>query len=76
MPRSEVVSIATKAQIRHRQMNATLTVERDFWLKESEALHDLLENIFEQAQEHGRVELYQNGKKLKLVVAIEQVTRE
>jgi hypothetical protein len=67
MPRQELVSIATGAQMRSRQITETLTVERDFWMKMAEQLHDQLENIFDQAEEHGKVDLYRNGKTIKLV---------
>lgn len=75
MSRQELVSIPTSAQLRNRQVTETLTVERDFWLKEAERLHDLLESIFEQAAEHGRVDLYLNGKTIKLTVLLDPVSR-
>ena len=60
--------IPTDSEIRAEHYRNSVEKERDFWLKKAEQLQIEMENIFDHAKEHGKIELHHRGEKLVLTV--------
>ncbi len=68
-------NIPTSSDIRAAKYQNDIEKERDFWLKKAEELQRELENIFDHAKAHGRIELHHRGEKLVLYVTDPALTR-
>lgn len=62
-------TVPTAGRIRDEFRESQLQHDRDFWFKKADQLQQELDNIFDHAKDHGRVELWRNGEKLELVHA-------